>query len=36
MNAINQGAAETATGITQTKIGTQKLNEAAVYLKEIL
>lgn len=36
MNAINQGAAETATGITQTKIGTQKLNEAAIYLKEIL
>ncbi|MCT7949663.1 methyl-accepting chemotaxis protein [Ancylothrix sp. C2] len=36
MNAINQGAAETATGISQTKIGTQKLNEAAIYLKEIL
>lgn len=36
MNSINQGAAETATGISQTKIGTQKLNEAAIYLKDIL
>jgi methyl-accepting chemotaxis protein len=33
MNSINQGAAETATGIRQTKIGTQKLNEAAFKLK---
>jgi methyl-accepting chemotaxis protein len=33
MNSLNQGAAETATGIRQTKIGTQKLNEAAFKLK---
>jgi methyl-accepting chemotaxis protein len=33
MNSLNQGAAETATGIRQTKIGTQKLNEAAQKLK---
>ncbi len=36
MNNINQGAVESATGITQTKIGTQKLNEAALSLKAIV
>lgn len=28
MNAINQGATETAAGISQTRLGTQQLNEA--------
>lgn len=36
MNAINQGASETASGISQTKIGTQKLNEAALHLKTVI
>lgn len=36
MNAINQGAKETATSITQTRIGTQKLNEASLSLKSIV
>jgi methyl-accepting chemotaxis protein len=36
MTAINQGASETASGISQTKIGTQKLNEAALALKAIV
>lgn len=36
MNNLNQGAAQTATGITQTKIGIQKLNEAAQNLKAIV
>ncbi len=35
MNSINQGARETATSISQTRIGTQKLNEAAINLKMI-
>ena len=33
MNSINQGAVQTASGITQTKIGIQKLNEVAQNLK---
>ncbi|HEY9850644.1 MAG TPA: methyl-accepting chemotaxis protein [Leptolyngbyaceae cyanobacterium] len=36
MNSLNQGAGETATGITQTKIGIQKLNQAAQNLKAIV
>ncbi|MCL1470729.1 methyl-accepting chemotaxis protein [Argonema antarcticum] len=36
MNSLNQGAVQTATGITQTKIGIQKLNEVAQNLKAIV
>jgi methyl-accepting chemotaxis protein len=36
MNALNQGALQTASGINQTKVGTQKLNEAALSLKAIV
>jgi methyl-accepting chemotaxis protein len=36
MNLINQGAAQTAIGITQTKISTQQLNEAACTLKVVV
>ncbi len=36
MNSINQGARETATGIGQTRIGTQKLTEATTNLKEMV
>ncbi|MBW4496034.1 MAG: CHASE3 domain-containing protein [Oscillatoria princeps RMCB-10] len=36
MNSLNQGAVETASGITQTKIGIQKLNEAAQSLKTLV
>jgi len=36
MNIINQGASQTASGITQTKVGIQKLNEAAQDLKAIV
>ncbi|OCR00590.1 hypothetical protein BCD67_11455 [Oscillatoriales cyanobacterium USR001] len=36
MNSLNQGAAEVATGITQTKIGTQQLSEAASSLQEVI
>jgi methyl-accepting chemotaxis protein len=32
MNSLNQAAFQTVTGITQVKIGTQKLNEAALNL----
>ncbi len=35
MNALNQVAAETAKSISQVKVGTQKLNEAAHSLKSI-
>lgn len=35
MNAINAGAAETASGINQTKIGTQELSLAALRLKTL-
>jgi methyl-accepting chemotaxis protein len=34
-SSIASGARETAAGISQTKIGVQKLNEAAVSLKAI-
>ena len=34
MNSINQGAAENATGIRETKIGIEKLNEAAINLQK--
>lgn len=36
MNSLNLGARETATGITQVKISTQQLNEAAQRLKTVL
>jgi hypothetical protein len=36
MNALNQGAVQTASGISQTKVGTQKLNDAALNLKSIV
>ncbi|NJR21493.1 MAG: methyl-accepting chemotaxis protein [Richelia sp. CSU_2_1] len=36
MNSLNQAAAQTACGIGQTKIGTQKLNEAALDLKAVV
>lgn len=36
MNTINLGAAETASGICQTKAGTQKLNEAALHLQQVV
>ncbi|TAF34346.1 MAG: chemotaxis protein [Oscillatoriales cyanobacterium] len=36
MNCLNQAAAQTACGITQTKVGTQKLNEAALDLKAVV
>lgn len=36
MNTINQGARETSAGITQTRIGTQKLNDVTHDLKELV
>ncbi|WP_019487593.1 MULTISPECIES: methyl-accepting chemotaxis protein [Kamptonema] len=36
MNSLNQAAAQTASGIGQTKVGTQKLNEAALDLKAVV
>lgn len=36
MNNINQGASQTASGITQTKVGIQKLNEVAQDLKAMV
>jgi len=36
MNTINQGAKETANGISQTRIGTQRLNNATEDLKAIV
>jgi methyl-accepting chemotaxis protein len=36
MNALNQGARETATGINQTKLGVQRLNETALKLKDMV
>ena len=36
MNALNQGALQTASGINQTKVGTQNLSEAALNLKAIV
>ncbi len=35
MNNINSGAKQTASGITQAKVGTQQLNEAALNLKTL-
>lgn len=35
MEVINQGAKETAAGLTQTKVGTEQLNHAALILKEM-
>ncbi|MEC4895889.1 MAG: methyl-accepting chemotaxis protein [Oscillatoria sp. PMC 1051.18] len=35
-NDINQGAKETATGISQTKFGTERLNQIALALKEMI
>jgi methyl-accepting chemotaxis protein len=36
MNALNKGAGEAASGITQSRIGTQKLNQAALNLKYVV
>ncbi len=36
METINRGAKETASGISQTKVGTDQLNEAALVLKRIV
>lgn len=36
MNALKVAATETASGLTQTKIGTQKLNQAALNLKAVV
>ena len=36
MNSLNQAAFQTVSGITQVKIGTQKLNEAALNLKSVV
>jgi len=36
MNSLNLSAKETASGITQTKVGTQQLNDAAQSLNSIV
>ncbi len=36
MNALNQAASQTVSGIYQVKMGTQKLNEAALNLKSVV
>lgn len=36
MNALNKGAAETASGISQSRVGTQTLNKAALNLKSVV
>ncbi|MEG4407284.1 methyl-accepting chemotaxis protein [Microcoleus sp. MON2_D5] len=36
MNVLNKGATETASGITQTRIGTQTLNKAALNLTSLV
>lgn len=36
MNSLNQAAFQTVSGITQVKVGTQKLNEAALKLKSVV
>jgi len=36
MNTLNQGAVQTASGMTQTKVGTQRLNEAVLNLQAII
>ncbi|NEQ55365.1 MAG: methyl-accepting chemotaxis protein [Leptolyngbya sp. SIO3F4] len=36
MEVINRGTNETATGLNQTRQGTERLNEAAMYLKKVV
>ncbi|MEM6253193.1 MAG: methyl-accepting chemotaxis protein [Cyanobacteria bacterium P01_D01_bin.156] len=36
MEVINRGTKETATGLNQTRQGTERLNEAAMYLKKVV
>ena len=36
MEVINRGTKETASGLTQTKVGTERLNEAAIGLKQVV
>jgi methyl-accepting chemotaxis protein len=36
MNSLNRTASQTISGITQVKVGTQKLNEAALSLKSVV
>jgi methyl-accepting chemotaxis protein len=36
MNSLNQAAFQTVRGLTQVKIGTQKLNEAALNLTSVV
>ena len=36
MNSLNTAAKETASGLSQTKVGIQKLNEAALELKSLI
>lgn len=36
MNSLNTAAQETASGLSQTKVGIQKLNEAALELKSVI
>lgn len=36
MNTLNQEAVQTASGITQTKVGTQRLNEAVLNLQAVI
>ncbi|MFB2935138.1 methyl-accepting chemotaxis protein [Aerosakkonemataceae cyanobacterium BLCC-F154] len=36
MNTLNQGAVQTASGINQTKVGTQRLNEALLNLQTVI
>lgn len=36
MTVLNQGAQETASGIRQTRVGTQQLNEAAINLQTVV
>ncbi|MEG4984173.1 methyl-accepting chemotaxis protein [Microcoleus sp. BR0-C5] len=36
MNVLNKGATETASGITQSRVGTQTLNKAALNLKSLV
>jgi len=36
MNSLNEGAVQTASGITQTKIGVKRVNEAAQNLQELV
>lgn len=36
MGVVNTGAKETAAGISQARIGTKQLNEAALKLKQMV